>query len=52
MLDAAELRGRMIALLEQALMMADELQDATTGYLIERALDDARSQQFKPAVRE
>jgi len=46
MLDAAELRGRMIALLEHALTMADELQDATTGYLIERALDEARSQQF------
>jgi hypothetical protein len=33
-------------------MDADELNDATTGYLIERALDCARAQQFKPFIRE
>src|SRR5437016_2699861 len=31
-----------------ALALADELEDAQTGYLIERALDEARSRQFKP----
>jgi hypothetical protein len=34
--------------LEDALALADELQDAATGYLIERALDEARSRQFRP----
>jgi hypothetical protein len=36
----------MIKLLEDALMLADDLEDDNTGYLIERALDEARSQQF------
>jgi hypothetical protein len=31
---------------EDALVLADEIQD--TGYLIERALDEARSGQFRP----
>jgi len=35
-------------LLEDALMLADDLEDGTTGYLIERALDEARSRQFTP----
>lgn len=47
-MDHAEMRGRIIALLEDALTLADELNDANTGFLIERALDEARSQQFKP----
>ena len=34
--------------LEQALTLADELNDGKTGYPIERALDEARSQQFTP----
>jgi len=29
-------------------MLADDLEDGATGYLIERALDEARSQQFVP----
>ena len=37
----------MIKLLEDA-MLADDLEDGNTGYLIERALDEARSQQFVP----
>ena len=28
--------------------MAEDLEDGTTAYLIERALDEARSQQFTP----
>jgi hypothetical protein len=47
--NAAEQRGKMIKLLEDALMLADDLEDGTTGYLIERALDEARSQQFRPS---
>jgi glutamate mutase epsilon subunit len=48
MIDAAEKRGQIIRYLEDALALADELQDGHTGYLIERALDEARSRQFKP----
>jgi len=29
-------------------MLADDLEDGQTGYLIERALDEARAQQFTP----
>jgi hypothetical protein len=32
----------MIQLLEDALMLADDLEDGNTGFLIERALDEAR----------
>ncbi len=46
--NIAEQRGKMIKLLEDALMLADDLDDGTTGYLIERALDEARSRQFTP----
>ena len=28
--------------------LAEDLEDGTTAYLIERALDEARSQQFTP----
>jgi hypothetical protein len=38
----------MIKLLEDALMLADDLEDGAIGYQIERALDEARSQQFRP----
>ena len=51
MVDAAELRGRLIKHLEDALALADEMDDGPTGFLIERALDEARSSQFRP-VRE
>jgi hypothetical protein len=44
--NIAEQRGKMIKLLEDALMLADDLEDGATGNLIERALDEARSQQF------
>jgi hypothetical protein len=48
MIDDAEKRGQLILHLEDALALADEIQDGQTGYLIERALDEARSRQFKP----
>jgi hypothetical protein len=47
-MDTAQKRGELIRHLEDALTLADDLQDGTTGYLIERALDEARSRQFKP----
>jgi hypothetical protein len=48
MIDAAEKRGQIIRHLEDALALTDELQEGQTGFLIERALDEARSRQFKP----
>jgi hypothetical protein len=45
-MDATQARATMIAYLEGALDFADQIKDATTGYLIERALDEARSKQF------
>jgi len=48
MIDSAQKRGELIRHLEDALALADEIQDGQTGFLIERALDEARSRQFKP----
>ena len=45
--DAAEKRGQVIKHLEEALALADDIEDGNTGFLIERALDEARSQQFR-----
>ena len=47
MMDQAEKRGQLIRHLEDALALADEIQDGRTGYLIERALDEACSRQFR-----
>ena len=47
MMDEAEKRGQLIRHLEDALALADEIQDGQTGSLIERALDEARSHQFR-----
>jgi hypothetical protein len=44
-----ERRGQLIRHLEDALALAEQLDDGLTEYLIERALDEARSHQFKPA---
>jgi len=44
--DEAEKRGQLIRHLEEALALADEMEDGQTGFLIERALDEARSRQF------
>jgi hypothetical protein len=48
MVDEAEKRGQLIRHLEEALTLADEIEDGHTGFLIERALDEARSRQFRP----
>jgi hypothetical protein len=48
MIDSAEKRGKLIKHLEDALALADEIEDGQTGFLIERALDEARSRQFRP----
>jgi hypothetical protein len=45
-------RDRMIEYLEAALVLADDLHDSLTGYLIERALDEARAGDFKSGSRE
>ena len=47
-MDDAEKRGQLIRYLVGALALTDEIEDGHTGYLIERALDEARSRQFKP----
>lgn len=48
MKEEAERRGRLIKQLEDALLLSEELNDPTTAYLIEDALDEARAQQFRP----
>jgi hypothetical protein len=48
LIDSAQKRGELIRQLEEALALADEIQDGQTGFLIDRALDEARSHQFKP----
>jgi hypothetical protein len=45
-MDSAQTRAAIIAHLESALTYADQIKDGTTGYLIERAIDEARSQLF------
>ena len=47
MLDEADKRGQLVRHLENALALADEIEDGETGFLIERALDEARSRQFR-----
>jgi hypothetical protein len=42
-------RGQLIRHLEDALALADEIEDGQTGYLIERAIDEPRSRQFRLA---
>jgi hypothetical protein len=45
-MDLAEKRGEISKHLQDALTVADEIEDGETGYLIERALDAARSRLF------
>ena len=45
-MDLAQARAAMLAYLEGALEFADQINDATTAFLIERALDEARAKQF------
>ena len=47
MVDEPTKRGKLIALLENALAAAEELADGATAYLSERALDEARAQPFR-----
>jgi len=51
LIDKADKRGQLIRHLQDALALADEIEDGPTGYLIERALGEARAQQFKPVAR-
>jgi hypothetical protein len=45
MLDAAQKRAALIEHLVSASSLADELGDGTLGFLIERAIDQARARQ-------
>jgi hypothetical protein len=47
-MDEADKRGQLIRMLEDALELAEDLKDGTTGYLIERAIDSARADKFRP----
>jgi hypothetical protein len=47
MMDSAEKRGAIIRYLEEALALTDELNEGSTGFLIERALDEARARHFR-----
>jgi hypothetical protein len=47
MTDRAIKCGELIDHLEDALAIADELDDGPTSYLIERALDEARARYFR-----
>jgi hypothetical protein len=48
MTDEADNRGQLIRHLEDALALGDEIEEGNTGFLIERALDEAQSRQFRP----
>jgi hypothetical protein len=50
-MDNPETRAAIIAFLENALKLAEQIEDSTTAYLIERALDEARSQTFSSIAR-
>jgi hypothetical protein len=51
-MDNPETRAAIIAFLENALKLAKQLEDSPTAYLIERALDEARAQQFTALMNE
>ena len=46
--EISKLRGDLIRLLKNAMLLAQDLDQPRTAHLIERALDEARSQQFRP----
>jgi len=46
--DPADRRGELIKLLDDAMTIAEELEDGSTAHLIERALDEARARMFRP----
>jgi hypothetical protein len=43
---------KIIKLLETAHMLANDLQEGTLAYLIERAIDEARSGMFPPNLKQ
>jgi hypothetical protein len=45
-MDAMEVRASLIRVLESTVEFAEAIGDSTTAYLIERALDEARSKQI------
>jgi hypothetical protein len=45
-MDKEETRAAIVTFLEEALQLAEQLGESPTAYLIERALDEARSQTF------
>jgi hypothetical protein len=49
MVDVADKRGKLIRFLEEALTVADEIEDSCSGYLIECPLDEVRASEFRPA---
>jgi len=51
MIDSAQKRGEIVKHLEDGIALADELEDGATGYLIERALDEARSRQYRHGIQ-
>jgi len=48
----ADQRQKIISLLETAEMLANDLDEATLAYLIERAIDEARSGMFPPNLKQ
>ena len=46
-MDTANQYRKLIRPLEQAMAVADDLEEGSTGYIIERAFDEARSRQLK-----
>jgi hypothetical protein len=50
-MDRPDQRSELIRLLEQALAVSEDIEDGQTGFLIERALDQARSTAFRPTRR-
>ena len=51
-MNATQMRVALIGFLEGALKCAEDLQDGPTAHLIERALDEARSQPFSGIASE
>jgi hypothetical protein len=51
-MDATQTRAAIITHLESALHLAEQIKDATTAHLIERALDEGRRKFSGPPVKE
>lgn len=47
MRDTAKYREEIVGLLENALLLSEQAQEPVVGYLIERALDEARASQVR-----